>query len=195
MMRLALVAGHKPGHEDLLALLEDPLSSETRATRRNLGLLTALAVLLGTAGRAPITFLGFGLDKLNGWEFPAVVAASVVYEFVAFRLYIGADVARKKIQLERAARDRNALHAELEKYRAAKATLLGFVSPEHTAIGRFSELEEMWRDEITAFDLEFSIQQRRRWWDVHMPTALFALSLIALSSMLRACVKSGCIVD
>jgi uncharacterized iron-regulated membrane protein len=53
----------------------------------------------------------------------------------------------------------------------------------------------MWNDEIAAFDLEYSIQRRRRWWDVHVPTGLLVLSLLALLFMLRACVKPGCIVD
>ena len=42
----------KAEREDVLKLLEDPLSTETRNTRRNLGVLTVLAALVGLAGKA-----------------------------------------------------------------------------------------------------------------------------------------------
>jgi hypothetical protein len=53
--RLGLVAAQNPAPDrgDMLKLLDDPLTPETRATRRNIGAISALALLIGVGAALP----------------------------------------------------------------------------------------------------------------------------------------------
>lgn len=190
----------KASREDLLRLLEDPLSSETRSTRRNLGVLTVLAALTGAAGKPPDSLLGFRIVSFPHWVFPIVLACVISYEFVAFRLYLRADLERRKIQSEAAGADHGKLQRGLFDFEKRARGLMAFMSsslakgmlngmgevPERTTVlDKCSQLRSHWRKDVSAFDTEFRVQRSRRGWDEHVPVALFMVSALSLLSMLR----------
>jgi len=202
VLELAVSVGNKAGRDDLLELLEDPLSGETRNTRRNVGALSVLAILVAFAGKAPDSFLGFGISKFQGWEFPLLLALVLAFEFVAFSLYLRADLARRKIQRERVALFREELRKEFDRFVKYRDGLSEFLERERRSIDEAIErggdrdiitkvlklclaLTATWYLDIKAFDAEFGIETSRRRWDQHVPKALFAISFSSLVWTLR----------
>lgn len=199
LLGVALMELHKAKRDDVAKLLDDPLSTETRNTRRNLGVLTVLAVLVGFAGKAPDSFLGLGMTTFPKWAFPLVLYVVVVYEFVGFTLYLNADLERRGIHSVAAQDDRDRLLKLLAAFEKRQDALTKFMSGDVAAellrgngkveeagsvVPRCATLAAHWRKDAAEFDREFGIQWRRRWWDEYMPFALVVVAHISLISLI-----------
>jgi hypothetical protein len=180
--------------DDMLKLLEDPLSSETRTTRRNVGGLCALCVLLGAGGHVPKSMLGVSLEGFPGWVIPCLLGAVIAYEYVAFRMYVEADVARRRIVEQNARIYRQFLEMYLKSFKErmpwidkmfVKADTSLLDETERQASRNVEFLTHFWGNQIEEFGVEFELQKRRRRWDKHVPTVLLVVALLALLSMLR----------
>lgn len=198
LLDVAIGEMHSAKRDDVVKLLADPLTTETRNTRRNLGLLTVLAVLVGFAGKAPDSLLGLGMASFPKWAFPLVLAVVTAYEFVAFVLYLGNDLESRRIHSDAARHDRDRLLTTLPDFERRERALTSFMSGSVAAellrgtgnadwaanlAPKCSTLASQWRKDVSAFDREFRVQWRRRWWDVYMPGAHMVVSTLALLSL------------
>jgi hypothetical protein len=189
-LRLIWLANDRPERKDVAELLKDPLGTETRATRRNVGVLTVLAVVMGIVGKAPGKVPGaeIAIDS-HQWLFPMLLAAVIAYEFNAFRIYVRSDMVRRGLTELQASSYLVTLKQELAtmgEWRVKFGVMASRLREEkgEALIAAIDKEWEMiglkWRRESEDLEGELNVEDGRRRWDLHPPLVLTVLSFFAL---------------
>ena len=168
-------------HNDLLPLLDDPLSARTRGSRRYLLAASALVFLMGATGEMPSKVPGFDFDLKNHPQHSLIVGglafAVLAYQGFSFALYARADIARRSIVQTQVGEHVRALKSCLARVSEELNTLETCEAP-----GKFSEFLDGWtahaKTEMTRLERRWKTANDQRRWDVWLPLPLVAVAVI-----------------
>jgi hypothetical protein len=181
-------AGDKPEKKEVVELLRDPLSSETRTTRRNVGALSVLAVTMGIVGEAPTKIPGIELAVgSHRWLFPVLLGVVLTYEFIAFRLYLKSDMTRRAILRDAsqgyvAALQKGliAMQTSMEAFLGMATKLSGDTALRDSIKDAWLALARSWNGERGRLEREMKVENSRRWWDENVPSLVYGAALLAV---------------
>jgi hypothetical protein len=163
---------------ELVRLLDDPLSSNTRGARRNTLVAASVLFLIGATRTPPAKVPGFELD-LTGhpWIIAALVLGVAAYQGASFILYARTDAVRLAIAGENVEAQRKALASNVSSIDEAVRTLNLLETPGGVADALANWLDHA-KAELARLGREWTTIGHQRAWDLWMPAPFVVVALL-----------------
>jgi len=175
---------HRLDREPALKLLMDPLSSETRSTRRNLLFTSAFGLLVVSTDQPPRRIPGLDLDLSgHGGLLLWLLLGLVAYQLVTFAMYAVGDSRRRAVLVREARTILSDVRHAVDAIERGRPMLAMY--PEDGFAAEMRIKLDAWlafaRLELSSFSVDREAGRLRGVWDLYLPLVAGGVAAVLLT--------------